>query len=113
MEENTAKLVALREKVISELSKIKRSRLNGHPSKRLPGNINMCFEGIEGESMLLMLDAIGLPHEIAHGSLRISLSEFNTLEEVNYIIENVTQIVSNLRKMSPLWEKITKGEKGV
>ncbi len=137
MEENIAKLVALREKVISELSKIKRSRLNGHPSKRLPGNINMCFEGIEGESMLLMLDAkgicassgsactsglldpshvllaIGLPHEIAHGSLRISLSEFNTLEEVNYIIENVTQIVSNLRKMSPLWEKITKGEKGV
>lgn len=137
MEENTAKLVALREKVISELSKIKRSRLNGHPLKRLPGNINMCFEGIEGESMLLMLDAkgicassgsactsgsldpshvllaIGLPHEIAHGSLRISLSEFNTLEEVNYIIENVTQIVSNLRKMSPLWEKITKGEKGV
>ncbi|MDE6723674.1 MAG: aminotransferase class V-fold PLP-dependent enzyme, partial [Eubacterium sp.] len=101
---------------------------------RLPGNVNMCFEGIEGESLLLLLDmkgiaassgsactsgsldpshvllAIGLPHEVAHGSLRLTLSEENTKEEVEYIIGEVPQIVEYLRNMSPVWEALEKGE---
>ncbi|MDR0819106.1 MAG: cysteine desulfurase NifS [Oscillospiraceae bacterium] len=128
--ENAAKVTVLRDKLIAGLTKIERSRLNGDPIKRLPGNVNVCFEGIEGESLLLMLDmqgicassgsactsgsldpshvllAIGLPHEIAHGSLRLSLSEYTTEAEIDYILEHVAPIVERLRSMSPVWAKI-------
>ena len=128
-------LIKKRDRLISELLKIERSRLNGDSVKRLPGNVNISFEGIEGESLLLFLDmagicassgsactsgsldpshvllAIGLPHEIAHGSLRLTLSEYNTDEEIDYVIEEVNKIVNRLRAMSPLWEKIIKGER--
>lgn len=128
--ERNQKLTAMRDKLIKNLLKIDRSRLNGHPTKRLPGNVNMCFRGIEGESLLLMLSAkgicassgsactsgsldpshvllaIGLPHEVAHGSLRISLSDENTDQDVNYILEVLPPIIEQLRNMSPLWEKI-------
>ncbi len=127
-------LSAKRNKLIDELLKISHSRLNGDPIKRLPGNVNVSFEGIEGESLLLLLDmenicassgsactsgsldpshvllAIGLPHEIAHGSLRLSISEDTTYEEINYVVDKVSKIVSRLRSMSPLWEKIVKNE---
>lgn len=130
MDENNEKLIKMRDKLIDNLLKIDRSRLNGHREKRLPGNVNVCFEGIEGESLLLMLDAkgvcassgsactsgsldpshvllaIGLPHEIAHGSLRLSLSDINTMEEVDFVLETIPPIVERLRSMSPLWEKI-------
>ena len=129
------KITNLRNKIIKELLKIEKSRLNGDQSKRLAGNINICFEGVEGESLILRLDmegicassgsactsgsldpshvllAIGLPHEIAHGSLRLTLSEYNTEEDADYIIEKVPKIVNYLRSISPLWEKIKKGEK--
>lgn len=133
--EGNAKYVsALRDKLIGELSKIPHSIVNGDKSARLPGNVNMCFEGIEGESLLLMLDAhgiaassgsactsgsldpshvllaLGLPHEMAHGSLRLSLSEYNTVEEIDHIITTVPKVVSYLRDMSPVWEKIQKKE---
>ncbi len=125
----------MRNRVINELLKIEKSRLNGDLERRLPGNINMCFEGIEGESLILRLDmegicgssgsactsgsldpshvllAIGLPHEVAHGSLRLTLSEYNTEEDVEYIIKKVPEIVNYLRSISPLWERIKKGEK--
>ena len=125
-------LSAKRDKLIAELLKIPHSRLNGDPIKRLPGNVNISFEGIEGESLLLFLDmenicassgsactsgsldpshvllAIGLPHEIAHGSLRLSISEDTTYEEISYVVDKVSKIVSKLRSMSPLWEKIIK-----
>lgn len=125
-------LTKLRDKLIDGVLKIERSRLNGDRIKRLPGNANFCFEGIEGESLLLMLDmkgicassgsactsgsldpshvllAIGLPHEIAHGSLRISLSDQNTPEDVDYILSVLPEIVGRLREMSPLWEEILK-----
>lgn len=130
------KLIKMREHFITEALKIERSRVNGDLEKRLPGNINMCFEGIEGESLLLWLDnngicassgsactsgsldpshvllAIGLPHEIAHGSLRISLSDENTMEDVDYILSVLPGIIDKLRAMSPLWERIKKQEKG-
>lgn len=135
MEERSKKLTAFRNKIVDELLKIERSRLNGDRETRLPGNINMCFHGVEGEALLLNLDlkgisassgsactsgsldpshvllAIGLPHEIAHGSLRLSLSDDNTEEDVNYIIECVPPIIEKLRAMSPLWEKIKNDEK--
>ena len=125
-----ARLIRMRDRLIEGASKIERSRLNGDPIKRLPGNFNMCFEGIEGESLLLKLDfagicassgsactsgsldpshvllAIGLPHEIAHGSLRISFSDQNTEEDVDYILEVLPGIVSYLRDISPLWDEI-------
>lgn len=128
------KLSAMRDRLIGEVLKIERSRLNGDPEKRLPGNASFCFEGIEGESLLLLLDskgiagssgsactsgsldpshvllAIGLPHAIAHGSLRISFSDNNTEEDVDYIIENLPPIVERLRKMSPLWDEIINGK---
>ena len=110
-------------------------RLNGSRTNRLPGNCNISFLGLEGESLLLRLDlagiaassgsacasssldpkpccrlAIGLPHEVAHGSVRLSLSDLNTEEDVDYILEKLPQIVSTLRQMSPLWEQIQKGE---
>lgn len=135
MEENTKYVSALRDKLIAGLSKISHSILNGDPKKRLPGNVNMCFEGIEGESLLLLLDAkgvaassgsactsgsldpshvllaIGRPHEVAHGSLRLSLCEYNTEEEVNHIIKVVPEVVEYLRDMSPVWDELQKGEK--
>ena len=134
MDERNAKLTKMRDRLIDGLLKIERSRLNGDRIHRLPGNVNMCFEGIEGESLLLKLDlngisassgsactsgsldpshvllAIGLPHEIAHGSMRLSFSDENTEEDIDYILEKVPQIVDYLRAMSPLWEKIKKAE---
>ena len=130
LDERNARLIRMRDRLIEGASKIERSRLNGDPIKRLPGNFNMCFEGIEGESLLLKLDfagicassgsactsgsldpshvllAIGLPHEIAHGSLRISFSDQNTEEDVDYILEVLPGIVSYLRDISPLWDEI-------
>ncbi len=130
MDERCAKLIVLRDKLIDELLKIERSRINGDRVKRLPNNVNMCFEGIEGESLLLKLDlngvsassgsactsgsldpshvllSIGLPHEIAHGSTRMTFSEDTTEEDIDYIAKIVPEIVSYLRGMSPLWEKI-------
>lgn len=135
MERRNAKLTKMRDRLIDGLLKIERSRINGDRVHRLPGNVNMCFEGIEGESLLLRLDlkgvqassgsactsgsldpshvllAIGLPHEIAHGSLRLSFSDDNTEEDIDYILEIVPEIVSYLRSMSPLWEDIKKKEK--
>ena len=132
MEENAAKMRKLRDHLIDGLLKIEASHLNGDRQNRLPGNVNVSFEGVEGESLLLYLDmkgvsassgsactsgsldpshvllAIGLPHEIAHGSLRLSLCESNTEEEVDYIIACVPEIIERLRSMSPLWERIQK-----
>ena len=135
LEENAAKVAALRDKLIAGLTAIPHSILNGHPTNRLPGNVNLCFEGIEGESLLLLLDdkgicassgsactsgsldpshvllAIGRPHEIAHGSLRLSLCERNTQEEVDYMLAEIPKVVDYLRNMSPLWRAMEKGEK--
>ena len=135
MEEKNKKLREIQKHFITEALKIERSRVNGSLEHRLPGNINMCFEGIEGESLLLMLDlkgicassgsactsgsldpshvllAIGLPHEIAHGSLRLSFSDGNTMEDADYILECLPPIIDRLRAMSPLWERIKKQEK--
>lgn len=130
MEERCKKLCSLRDKLIDGLLQIPKSRLNGSREKRLPSNVNMCFEGIEGESLLLRLEmngisassgsactsgsldpshvllAIGLPHEIAHGSTRMTFDESTTEEDIDYILEVVPKIVKLLRDMSPLWEKI-------
>lgn len=130
-----ARLEKMRDRLIDGLLKIDRSLINGDRVKRLPGNVNMCFEGIEGESLLLMLDmkgieassgsactsgsldpshvllAIGLPHEIAHGSLRLTFSDDNTEEDIDYILSAVPSVVERLRSMSPLWEKIIKENK--
>jgi len=135
IDERTKRLTKMRDRLIDGALKMERSRLNGDRVKRLPGNVNMCFEGIEGESLLLMLDlkgvcassgsactsgsldpshvllAIGLPHEIAHGSLRLSFSEQNTEEDIDYILDVLPKIVERLRSMSPLWEEILSGEK--
>ncbi len=135
MEKTAVKLSALRDKIIKGLSAIPHSKLNGDPANRLPSILNMCFEGIEGESLLLLLDdkgicassgsactsgsldpshvllALGLPHEVAHGSLRISLSEDNTATDAEYIIKSVAEVVEYLRGMSPVWEALEKGEK--
>ncbi len=135
MEKNTAKIVPLRDRLINGLTAVERTRLNGGRENRVPNNVSVCFEGIEGESLLLWLDAkgicassgsactsgsldpshvllaIGLIHEIAHGSLRLSLSEHTTEEEVDYVLEVVPGIVKYLREMSPVWEKIVKEEK--
>ena len=135
LEENAKKLIDMRDKLIAGLSEIPHSILNGDPKNRLPGNVNFCFEGIEGESLLLLLDdkgiaassgsactsgsldpshvllAIGRPHEIAHGSLRLSLSEENTEEEMDYIIAAVKDVVEYLRKMSPVWRDLESGKR--
>ena len=135
IDENAAKVSALWDKLISGLSKIPHSALNGDPVHRLPGNVNFCFEGIEGESLLLLLDAkgicassgsactsgsldpshvllaIGRPHEVAHGSLRLSLCEWNTEEEVDIILREVPRIVEYLRNMSPMWKDLVSGKK--
>ena len=133
LDEDTAKLTALRERLIAGLSNIPHSVLNGHREHRLPGTVNFCFEGIEGESLLLLLDdrgvyassgsactsgsldpshvllAIGRPHEIAHGSLRLSLSPDTTQEEVDYMVEAVTDVVAYLRSISPVWRNLEAG----
>lgn len=135
MEENTTKVSALRDRLIAGLSQIPHSALNGDPVSRLPGNVNFCFEGIEGESLLLLLDdrgicassgsactsgsldpshvllAIGRPHEAAHGSLRLSLCEENTEADVDAILKAVPEIVGYLRNMSPLWKDKVSGQK--
>ena len=131
MEEHNSKLIKLRDSLIKKImDNISYTRLNGHPIKRLPGNVNICFEFIEGESLLLSLDmvgiagssgsactsgsldpshvllAIGLEHEIAHGSLRLSLGDFNTEDELDYVVDNLKTIVQRLRDMSPLYENV-------
>ena len=135
IDENAAKVSTLRDKLIAGLSKIPHSALNGDPVHRLPGNVNFCFEGIEGESLLLLLDAkgicassgsactsgsldpshvllaIGRPHEVAHGSLRLSLCEWNTEEEVDIILREVPRVVEYLRNMSPMWKDLVSGKK--
>ena len=133
MEETNQKLTALRDRLIEGLSEIPHGGLNGDRERRIAGNVNFCFEGIEGESMLLLLDdkgiaassgsactsgsldpshvllAIGRPHEVAHGSLRLSLGEDNTAEDIETIIENVKEIVAYLRSISPVWKDLQKG----
>ena len=133
MESNNDRLRKLRDRLIEGLSEIPHSVLNGDRRKRLPGNVNFCFEGIEGESLLLLLDdkgisassgsactsgsldpshvllAIGRPHEVAHGSLRLSLGEENTPEEIETIIKETKDVVSYLRSMSPVWKELEKG----
>ena len=150
MEENRVKVTALRDKLIAGLSRIPHSAVNGDLEHRLPGNVNFCFEGIEGESLLLLLDAagicassgnagdilrsgplassgsactsgsldpshvllaIGRPHEVAHGSLRLSLCEWNTEEEVDHILREVPRVVEYLRSMSPVWKDLESGKK--
>ena len=135
LEDNTAKVSALRDKLIAGLSQIPHSALNGDQVKRLPNNVSFCFEGIEGESLLLLLDmkgvqassgsactsgsldpshvllAIGRVHDVAHGSLRLSLSEYNTEEEIDHILTVVPQVVSYLRSISPVWSDLLAGKR--
>ena len=135
LEENAAKVSALRDRLIAGLSTIPHCALNGDPVHRLPGNVSFCFEGIEGESLLLLLDAkgicassgsactsgsldpshvllaIGRVHDVAHGSLRLSLCETNTQEEVDYMIREIPQVVSYLRGMSPVWRDLQTGKR--
>ncbi|MDD3165589.1 MAG: cysteine desulfurase NifS [Oscillospiraceae bacterium] len=135
MEENAAKVSALRDKLIAGLSQIPHSAVNGDGKHRLPGNVSFCFEGIEGESLLLLLDekgicassgsactsgsldpshvllAIGRPHEVAHGSLRLSLSEENTEAEIDYLLREIPPVVAYLREMSPVWKDLVSGKK--
>lgn len=135
IEENSRKLTLLRDRLIAGLNRIPYSELNGAKEPRLPGNVNFCFEGIEGESLLLLLDekgicassgsactsgtldpshvllAIGRPHEVAHGSLRLSLGEEMTEKEIDSIIEAVTDVVTRLRSMSPFWRDLTTGKR--
>ncbi|PAB60919.1 cysteine desulfurase NifS [Anaeromicrobium sediminis] len=134
LEEHVSKIKKLRDKLIDGINeRIKYVRLNGHPTDRLPGNVNFVFEFIEGESLLLSLDligvagssgsactsgsldpshvlmALGLPHEIAHGSLRLTIGDFTTEEDIDYVLENLPKIVDRLRMMSPLYEEVLKG----
>ena len=135
LDENAKKVSALRDRLIDGLSKIPHSALNGDPVNRLPGNVSFCFEGIEGESLLLLLDAkgicassgsactsgsldpshvllaIGRPHDVARGSLRLSLCEWNTDEEIDRILEAVPEVVAYLRDMSPMWNDLVSGRK--
>lgn len=135
MEADSKKMIAMRDKLFAELSKIPHSKINGSLEHHVPGTVNMCFEGIEGESLLLMLDAngicassgsactsgsldpshvllaLGLPHEVAHGSLRLSIGEYNTMEEIDHICKVVPQVVEYLRNMSPVWDELEKGQR--
>jgi len=135
MAENAEKVTALRDRLIEGLMQIPHTALNGDRERRLPGNVNVCFEGIEGESLLLLLDdagicassgsactsgsldpshvllAIGRPHEVAHGSLRLSLCEENTPEDVEHILTEVPRVVEYLRNMSPVWKDLVSGKK--
>ena len=135
MEKNARAVSALRDNLIAGLSKIPHCALNGDPVHRLPGNVSFCFEGIEGESLLLLLDAkgicassgsactsgsldpshvllaIGRPHEVAHGSLRLSLCHWNTEEEVDEMLRVIPQVVEYLRNMSPMWKDLESGKR--
>ena len=135
IDKNMPRVAAMRDKVIAALEQIPHSALNGDRVNRLPGNINFCFEGIEGESLLLLLDmkgicassgsactsgsldpshvllSIGRVHDVAHGSLRLSLCEYNTDEEVDYILQAVPQVVAQLRNMSPVWRDLQTGKR--
>ena len=135
LEANTAKVTAMRDKLIAGLSQIPHSALNGDAVNRLPGNVSFCFEGIEGESLLLLLDmkgvaassgsactsgsldpshvllAIGRVHDVAHGSLRLSLCEYNTEEEVDHILTVVPEVVAYLRGISPVWRDLQTGKR--
>ncbi len=135
MDENMPRVAAMRDRLIEGLSKIPHSALNGDPVNRLPGNVSFCFEGIEGESLLLLLDmkgvcassgsactsgsldpshvllAIGRVHDVAHGSLRLSLSEYNTDEEIDHILKVVPEVVQYLRSMSPVWRDLQTGKR--
>ena len=134
IDQRVARLSPLRDKLMDGLLKIDRCRVNGDREHRLPGNVSMCFQGVEGESLLLMLDlkgisassgsactsgsldpshvllSIGLPHEVAHGSLRLSFGDYNTMEDIDYIIETLPPIIERLRAMSPLWDAIQQGK---
>ena len=133
MEENTAKILPMRDKLFAELSKIPHSKINGSLEHHVPGTVNLCFEGIEGESLLLLLDrdgicassgsactsgsldpshvllSIGLPHEVAHGSLRLSIGEYNSMDQIDHIIATVPKVVEYLRSISPVWDELEKG----
>ena len=135
LDEVTPRITAMRDRLFAELSKIPHSRINGSLEQHVPGTVNMCFEGIEGESLLLLLDrkgicassgsactsgsldpshvllSLGIPHEIAHGSLRLSIGEYNTEEEIDHIIKVVPQVVEYLRNMSPVWDELERGVK--
>ena len=135
LDENMTKTAAMRDRLIEGLSEIEHSALNGDRDNRLPGTVNFCFEGIEGESLLLFLDdkgiaassgsactsgsldpshvllAIGRVHDVAHGSLRLSITEENTMEEMDYIVKSVKEVVSYLRSISPVWEDLVKGKR--
>ena len=135
LDENAAKITAMRDKLIAGLSQIPHSALNGDAENRLPGNVSFCFEGIEGEALLLLLDmkgvcassgsactsgsldpshvllAIGRVHDVAHGSLRLSLSEYNTMEEMDHILQVVPEVVQYLRNMSPVWRDLQTGKR--
>ena len=135
MDENTKKVAAMRDRLIEGLSKIPHCALNGDSMNRLPNNVSFCFEGIEGESLLLLLDmkgvcassgsactsgsldpshvllAIGRVHDVAHGSLRLSLSEYNTNEEIDHILTAVPEVVSYLRGISPVWRDLQNGKR--
>ena len=135
IDENAARVSALRDKLIAGLSQIPHAALNGDPVHRLPGNVNFCFVGIEGESLLLLLNAkgicassgsactsgsldpshvllaLGRPHEVAHGSLRLSLCEWNTVEEVDYMLQVIPEVVEYLRGMSPVWKELLSGKR--
>ena len=135
LDENMARVTAMRDRLIAGLSQIPHSDLNGDRVNRLPGNVSFCFEGIEGESLLLLLDmkgvsassgsactsgsldpshvllAIGRVHDVAHGSLRLSLCEYNTEEEVDHILTVVPQVVQQLRNMSPVWRDLQTGKR--
>ncbi len=135
LEKNAAHMTPLRDKLIAGLTAIPHTVLNGDAKCRLPGNVNVCFEGIEGESLLLLLDAkgiaassgsactsgsldpshvllaLGRPHEVAHGSLRLSLSEYNTETEIDYILKELPNIVSYLRDISPVWDELERGQR--
>ena len=135
IDDNMPRVAAMRDRLIEGLSKIPHCALNGDPVNRLPGNVSFCFEGIEGESLLLYLDAMGISassgsactsgsldpshvllaigriHDVAHGSLRLSLCEYNTEEEVDHILECVPKVVQNLRNMSPVWRDLLNGKR--
>ena len=135
IEENAAKIIPMRDKLFAELSKIPHSKINGSIEHHVPGTVNMCFEGIEGESLLLLLDregicassgsactsgsldpshvllSLGIPHEVAHGSLRLSIGEYNSMDQIDHIIEVVPRVVAYLRDISPVWDELEKGKR--
>ena len=135
IDEQMPRVAAMRDKLIEGLSKIPHSALNGDPVHRLPNNVSFCFEGIEGESLLLYMDAMGVcassgsactsgsldpshvllaigrVHDVAHGSLRLSLCEWNTMEEMDYILKEVPEVVQYLRNMSPVWRDLQTGKR--